>query len=54
MDDLIRNDGVGLSDQIGAQTVRGDGIDILVDLAGHTAGHRLGLFALKPSPVQAT
>ena len=45
---------VGLSDQTAAQTVRGDGIDILVDLAGHTAGHRLGLFALKPSPVQAT
>ncbi|MCE2946390.1 MAG: tetratricopeptide repeat protein [bacterium] len=43
-----------LDDAAAARQVRADGIDLLVDLSGHTAGQRLGLFARRPAPRQAT
>jgi protein O-GlcNAc transferase len=44
----------GLSDIQAADLIHRDEIDILVDLAGHTAGHRLLVFACKPAPVQVS
>lgn len=43
-----------MSPQELAARVRADGIDLLVDLSGHTAGNRLAAFALRPAPVQLT
>jgi len=44
----------GMNDDALAERIRQDGIDILVDLSGHTAGERLLVFARKPAPVQVS
>jgi predicted O-linked N-acetylglucosamine transferase (SPINDLY family) len=43
-----------LSDDAAAAMICDDRIDILIDLSGHTGGHRLQLFLRKPSPVQVS
>jgi protein O-GlcNAc transferase len=45
---------VGQPDANVAEQIRKDEIDILVDLAGHTANSRLLAFAYQPAPVQIT
>ena len=34
------------------ETMKKDGIDIIIDLKGYTQGHRLGLLARRPAPLQ--
>jgi protein O-GlcNAc transferase len=44
----------GIKDDAADDLIRGDGIDVLIDLSGHTGDARLGLFARRPAPVQAS
>ena len=37
-----------------AEQIRADGIDVLVDLSGHTGGSRLTAFAHRPAPVMVS
>jgi predicted O-linked N-acetylglucosamine transferase (SPINDLY family) len=50
----VWRDITGQDDESVAELVRRDGIDILVDLTGHTENHRLLTFARKPAPLQVT
>lgn len=42
----------GASDAQAADRIRADGIDLLVDLQGHTRGHRNAILARRPAPLQ--
>ena len=43
---------VGMTDFDAAKSIHADGVQVLVDLSGHTALNRLPVFAYKPAPIQ--
>lgn len=51
---IVWRDITAMPDMQACRQIVDDEIDILVDLAGHTGGNRLGIFAHKPAPVQCT
>jgi len=52
--DIVWRDIMGVPAATAATQIAEDDIDILVDLSGHTAGHRLDILALKPASVQVS
>ena len=44
----------GMSDEALADAIHADGIDVLVDLVGHTTKPRPGVFSQRPAPVQVS
>ncbi len=45
---------VGKSDEAAARLIHADGVNVLLDISGHTAHNRLPVFSWKPAPVQAS
>jgi predicted O-linked N-acetylglucosamine transferase (SPINDLY family) len=41
-------------DEEAARLIHADGVHVLIDASGHTAGHRLPVFARKPAPIQVS
>ncbi len=50
----VWRDAASMPDASLAETINRDGIDILVDLSGHSGVSRLAVFAQQPAPVQVT
>jgi hypothetical protein len=51
---IVWRETFGMSHERVAETIRGDAIDILVDLTSHAGLNRLLAFARRPAPVQVT
>jgi predicted O-linked N-acetylglucosamine transferase (SPINDLY family) len=43
----------GIDDESARNQIERDGIDVLIDLSGHTNNNRLGIFALRAAPIQS-
>jgi predicted O-linked N-acetylglucosamine transferase (SPINDLY family) len=50
----VWRDTTGMANQDVASQIKNDGVDILIDLSGHSANNRLQVFVEKPAHVQVT